>query len=78
MRVFLLTLTLLLAAPTAARADDVASYAIVVGSNAGGPGQQDLQYAERDAKRVAGSAAVDPGTILRMSEGSELENAESP
>jgi hypothetical protein len=37
-----------------ARADDtVATYAIVVGSNAGGPGQADLRYAEDDARRVA-------------------------
>jgi hypothetical protein len=38
-----------------ARADDapqVATYAIVVGSNAGGPGQQTLRYAEDDARRV--------------------------
>ncbi|HET9987121.1 MAG TPA: hypothetical protein VFQ65_01345, partial [Kofleriaceae bacterium] len=31
----------------------VATYAIVVGSNAGGPGQTDLRYAEDDARRVA-------------------------
>lgn len=31
----------------------VVPYAIVVGSNAGGPGQLDLQFAERDARRVA-------------------------
>lgn len=31
---------------------DVATYAIVVGSNAGGPGQTDLRYAEEDARRV--------------------------
>lgn len=29
------------------------SYALVVGSNAGGPGQQTLRYAENDAQRVA-------------------------
>jgi len=33
-------------------APDVATYAIVVGSNAGGPGQTDLRYAEDDARRV--------------------------
>jgi len=33
--------------------DDVVPYAIVVGSNAGGPGQDDLRFAERDARRVA-------------------------
>ena len=36
----------------AAYADDVATYAIVVGSNAGGPGQGALRYAEDDAQRV--------------------------
>ncbi|HUS28029.1 MAG TPA: caspase family protein [Kofleriaceae bacterium] len=36
-----------------ASADDgIATYAIVVGSNAGGPGQTDLRYAEDDARRV--------------------------
>src|SRR6185436_12133699 len=36
-----------------ARADDaIGTYAIVVGSNAGGPGQTDLRYAEDDARRV--------------------------
>lgn len=52
-----LTLSLLAAAwvssPAAARSDEVASYAVVVGSNAGGPGQHDLQFAERDARRMA-------------------------
>jgi hypothetical protein len=42
-----------LPAHAAAQSEDVASYAIVVGSNAGGPGQQDLQFAERDARRMA-------------------------
>ena len=37
-----------------ARADTgIATYAIVVGSNAGGPGQADLRYAEDDARKVA-------------------------
>ena len=31
---------------------EIATYAIVVGSNAGGPGQTDLRYAEDDARRV--------------------------
>lgn len=36
-----------------ARADDaIANYAIVVGSNAAGPGQTALRYAEADARRV--------------------------
>src|SRR4051812_29710877 len=45
----------LLAQVATARADQptVATYAIVVGSNAGGPGQTDLRYAEDDARRVA-------------------------
>ena len=42
-----------LPAHAAAQSDDVSSYAVVVGSNAGGPGQQDLQFAERDARRMA-------------------------
>ncbi len=33
-------------------ADPVETYAIVVGSNTGGPGQTDLRYAEDDARRV--------------------------
>ena len=36
-----------------ASAPAFADYAIVVGSNAGGPGQTDLHYAEDDARRVA-------------------------
>jgi hypothetical protein len=42
-------------APAAARAQLVTSegYAIVVGSNPGGPGQEALRYAEDDANRVA-------------------------
>src|SRR3954462_14510759 len=44
-----------LAAPAAAQAPapGVATYALVVGSNAGGPGQTTLRYAEDDARRVA-------------------------
>lgn len=38
---------------TAAAAADTVSYAIVVGSNAGGAGQDDLRFAEDDARRVA-------------------------
>lgn len=49
----LLVLAALLA-PSVARADDaVATYALIVGSNAGGPGQTDLHYAEDDARRVS-------------------------
>lgn len=46
-----------LAAAGAARAEppapEVAVYALIVGSNAGGPGQSALRYAEDDARRVA-------------------------
>ncbi len=49
MRTFLILLTLL----SSARADNtVATYALLVGSNAGGPGQTDLRYSEDDARRV--------------------------
>ena len=41
-----------LAAGHAFADDAVATYAIVVGSNAGGPGQAELRYAEEDARRV--------------------------
>ncbi|HEY6034206.1 MAG TPA: caspase family protein, partial [Kofleriaceae bacterium] len=44
---------LALLAGTAHADPAVATYAIVVGSNAGGPGQTDLRYAEDDARRVA-------------------------
>jgi len=51
---FLLTMAVVLGAVASpAHADDaVATYAIVVGSNAGGPGQATLRYAEDDARRV--------------------------
>nr|HEX4316938.1 caspase family protein [Kofleriaceae bacterium] len=45
-----------LAAPRAAHAqagDAPSTYAIVIGSNAGGPGQDTLRYAEDDARKVA-------------------------
>jgi hypothetical protein len=38
---------------TAFAEDHTTTYAIVVGSNTGGPGQTDLRYAEDDARRVA-------------------------
>lgn len=46
----------LAAAPARAQAPQqpIATYAIVVGSNAGGPGQTELKFAEDDARRVAG------------------------
>jgi hypothetical protein len=48
----LLTLALLVAGTSPAGAEAIATYAIVVGSNAGGPGQTDLRYAEDDARRM--------------------------
>ncbi len=49
----LCTLALVAALATPASADEpIATYAIVVGSNTGGPGQTDLRYAEDDARRV--------------------------
>ncbi|MEZ4403965.1 MAG: caspase family protein [Kofleriaceae bacterium] len=49
----ILTASFLLLAATRARADDVVSYALVVGSNRPGPGQQALAFAEDDAREVA-------------------------
>jgi hypothetical protein len=50
-------LALALALPRPARADQpeapASSYALIVGSNAAGPGQQELRYAERDATALA-------------------------
>jgi uncharacterized caspase-like protein len=49
----LCTLAVIAALATPAVADEpIATYAIVVGSNTGGPGQADLRYAEDDARRV--------------------------
>jgi hypothetical protein len=50
-----LGLALCFAPPSAARAERLPTdgYAIVVGSNPGGPGQESLRYAEDDAHRVA-------------------------
>ncbi len=49
----LLATTAVLAASGTAVADTgVAAHALVVGSNAGGPGQAELRYAEDDARRV--------------------------
>ena len=50
---FVTLVALALLAGTAHADPAVATYAIVVGSNAGGPGQTDLRYAEDDAHRVA-------------------------
>jgi hypothetical protein len=47
-------------ASTASAEEPIATYAIVVGSNAGGPGQTDLRYAEDDARRV-GALLVELG-----------------
>src|SRR4051812_50159752 len=52
MRIVCFLLALLAAGGIAAADDGVATYAIVVGSNAGGPGQTDLRYSEDDARRV--------------------------
>ncbi|HTR54872.1 MAG TPA: caspase family protein [Kofleriaceae bacterium] len=55
-----------LAIPIAAHADppapapEVATYAVVVGSNAGGPGQAELKYAEDDARKM-GALLVELG-----------------
>jgi hypothetical protein len=54
----LLAIAAALAAPRVARADeppadDLTAYAVVVGSNPGGPGQAELRFAEDDARRVA-------------------------
>jgi uncharacterized caspase-like protein len=49
----LCTLAVIAVLATPAFADEaIATYAIVVGSNTGGPGQADLRYAEDDARRV--------------------------
>ena len=53
---FLAPLLLCLAAATARADEPVATYALVIGSNAGGPGQQTLQFAEDDARKM--------GTVL--------------
>src|SRR5688572_24682119 len=53
-------LCLVCLAGTAAADEPVATYAIVVGSNAGGPGQADLKYAEDDARRI-GTLLVELG-----------------
>src|SRR5690242_21618140 len=44
----------------AAQAPAIATYAIVVGSNSGGPGQSALRYAEDDARKV-GALLVELG-----------------
>lgn len=53
-------LCLVCLAGTASADDAIATYAIVVGSNAGGPGQTTLRYAEDDARRV-GALLVELG-----------------
>ncbi|MDB4960259.1 MAG: peptidase caspase catalytic subunit p20 [Myxococcales bacterium] len=56
LRPLLLLLLAFLAALPSAQADElsagVSTYAVVVGSNAGGPGQIELRYAEEDARRM--------------------------
>ncbi len=53
-RLYLTALGVVAALAMPARADEpgVATYAIVVGSNDGGPGQEKLRYAEEDARRM--------------------------
>jgi Caspase domain len=53
-------LCLVCLAGTASADDGIATYAIVVGSNAGGPGQTALRFAEDDARRV-GALLVELG-----------------
>jgi uncharacterized caspase-like protein len=54
-----------LAAPAAVvAASPIATYALVVGSNTGGPGQTELRYAEDDARRV-GDVLVELGGYSR-------------
>jgi len=53
MRSLVLPAALVCLAASPARADEhVATYALVIGSNAGGPGQQLLRFAEDDARKV--------------------------
>jgi hypothetical protein len=51
-RLSLALVTCAVAAAGVARADGIATHALVVGSNAAGPGQTELRYAEDDARRV--------------------------
>lgn len=53
MRALLLSALVFLLAVPSARADEAVSYALVVGSNAPGPGQDRLAFAEDDAREVA-------------------------
>jgi len=53
MRVVILALSLIVAAAGVARADEPVGYALIVGSNAAGPGQVKLAWAEDDAREVA-------------------------
>jgi uncharacterized caspase-like protein len=51
-KALLTSLVLALCAGSARAEDAIATYAIVVGSNAAGPGQSELRYAEDDARRM--------------------------
>ncbi len=58
--------------PARAQATPAASFALIVGSNAPGPGQQELRYAEQDAaamtavlREVGGYPAANVVTVLR-------------
>jgi len=65
-------------APESPVAAQPISYALIIGSNAGGPGQQTLRYAEHDAQRVAevlttlGGYEADHVTRLLQPSGAEL------
>lgn len=63
--------------PIAAPAARPISYALIVGSNAGGPGQQKLRYAQTDAQRVAEVLTTlggyDPERVTRLLQPSSSE-----
>src|SRR5687768_2668524 len=89
-RLCLVWLGLLLLAPVARAegpgseapvAADPISYALIVGSNAGGPGQEALRYAEVDAQRISevlitlGGYEAEHVTRLLQPSGAELFGA---
>lgn len=82
MRRYLLTLCLLLGAhPAYAEPALPAAYALIIGSNLGGPGQAPLRYAEQDAQRVSellatlGDYPTERITQLLAPNGAQLEAA---
>ena len=74
----LLLTPLALAAPTL---DAPVTYALVVGSNRPGPGQQALRFADQDAARFAEVldqvGGVDPSRIMRLADPAEAELEEA-